>query len=102
MRWSRRALTFLTVVAAMLLPIAQVQYDIAVLDIVWRTSALSWDSPSTQLLDEMASQPVPAGDPVTGLDSRPIDASQPLLLITQEPPPGPGLAGPVTRAPPSV
>ena len=102
MRRCRRAPIFLTVVAAMLLSVAQVEYDIAVVDIVWRTSVLSWDSPSTQVFDEVASQPISPGDSATSVESRPVHASQPLRLTAQERPSWPGLPGPVTRAPPSA
>jgi hypothetical protein len=45
------------------LALAQAESSLAQLGILWRTTLLSWDSPATQILDEVASQTAPASDP---------------------------------------
>lgn len=102
MRRRRPALVTLTLVAVACLLVAHVQFDLALVSIVWRTSALSWDSPSTQLLDEMASQAAPASHAATRHESRPVLHSRRALATVMDLPAGPALGGPVTRAPPAI
>jgi len=58
----RRALV-LVVVLLGLLGAAHAQRGLARVEVLWRQSTLSWDDPASQLLDELASQPVPHADP---------------------------------------
>ena len=72
----------LALVAALVVVFVHVRSGLAVTDIVWRASVLSWDSPSTQTLDELASQSAP---PVGyAAVSRPLVAQ-----MRRSPPPAP-------------
>jgi hypothetical protein len=47
-----------------LLALSQVQATHAACGVLWRQVVVSWDNPSTQFLEETASQSVPHTDPV--------------------------------------
>jgi hypothetical protein len=102
MRRPRPRLVLLTVVTAGLLLSAHLAFNLALLDIVWRTSVLSWDSPTTQLLDEMASQAAPATEATEGPESPVVQRARALLPDRPERLSGSDPSGPATRAPPSV
>jgi hypothetical protein len=54
---------FATVLLFGVLSAGQVEHTLAHLGIVWRLALLSWDSPTTQWHDELASQSVLCADP---------------------------------------
>ena len=58
----RRARLALAVFVVALLALAQIQRPHASTSIVWRFLVVSFDSPSTQALDMLASEPAPYGD----------------------------------------
>jgi len=58
----RRARLALAVFVVALLALAQVQRPHASTNIVWRFLVVSFDSPSTQALDALATEPAPHGD----------------------------------------
>jgi hypothetical protein len=59
----RRAAFVLTLGLLSLLVVSALQASEARVSILWRASVLSWDSPATQLLDELASQGLLYADP---------------------------------------
>jgi len=58
----RRARLALAVFVVALLAVAQVQRPHASTNIVWRFLVVSFDSPSTQALDALATEPAPHAD----------------------------------------
>jgi len=56
--------TALTLAAATLLLLVQIHAPLGTLNILWRYVVLSFDNPSTQILDELACEKVPCGTPV--------------------------------------
>jgi hypothetical protein len=89
-----------------LLSVALVQQSAARLGIVWRLAVVSWDSPATQLEDEVASQGLLHDDPARRARAHALAALVPAdRLWLPAPPSGPravaGLAR-LTRAPPPV
>jgi hypothetical protein len=54
---------FATVLLIGVLSAGQVEHTLAHLGIVWRIALLSWDNPTTQWQDEIASQSVVCADP---------------------------------------
>ena len=63
----RRARLALAVFVVALLAVAQVQRPHASTNIVWRFLVVSFDSPSTQALDALATEPAPHADLVAEL-----------------------------------
>jgi hypothetical protein len=87
-----------------LLAVAHAQSGLALVGTVWRFVVLSWDSPATQLVEEVASQAVPHVDPARSLRDR-IAASRDDLAGVLTPRDGApasaaALAACGTRAPP--
>jgi hypothetical protein len=58
-----RARRLAVTVLVALLALGHLQATLAVVGIIWRASRLSWDSPATQLVEEIASAVVPVSDP---------------------------------------
>ncbi len=87
------------------LALAHAESGLAHLGILWRTTLLSWDSPATQLLDEVASQTAPASDPsrqaadsVTGACA----GERLQLLDRSHAPADPGFHRQLSRSPPTA
>ena len=91
---------------AALLALGHVQFGLALLGLVWRTAAVSWDSPVTQLLDETAVQNVPHADPRRHLDDHVRRAFGVAGVLTHPDAPaalpGAAFAAGLTRAPPRI
>jgi hypothetical protein len=91
------------ILASLLL--AAVEVSGATLRIIWRAAVLSWDSPATQLADELAGRFSPLSD--AGADARQSTrlACRPTGQLTRHhaPPPAadPELGAGITRSPPA-
>ena len=87
-----------------LLGVAHVERALARVGVLWRQSAVSWDNPATQLLEEVASQAVPHADAARQARERVVTAhrvwgrlrlaGQPAVVSTA------ALGACITRAPP--
>lgn len=102
---SRRRTVFLSVVALVgLLSLVQLQAAVGTCGSFLRAVTVSWDNPTSQVVDELASQPVPYADPARQIREQVAQArrSQARLVLPVEP--GrigrPGLDTGVTRSPP--
>lgn len=88
-----------------LLSVAAVQHSAAELAIIWRAAILSWDSPATQLQDQVASQGVLSSDPAKQAGEHALAALAPAGLLAL--PDGVGRSGDLrgtsrlTRSPPA-
>ena len=101
----RRRTAFLFVVALVgLLSLAQLQAAVGACGSVFRAAGVSWDSPTSQAADELATQSVPCADPAAQIreqadQARRSDAR--LVLPEQDGRIGrPGLDTGATRSPP--
>jgi hypothetical protein len=102
---SRRPLITATLLLAGLLVLAQTQWCLALVGIVWRSVVLSWDNPATQLVEDVASQAIPHTDPGRSLRDHAIAAARASArLRPAETPPGvhkPARSRGITRSPPA-
>lgn len=105
MRTWRPVLAIVFLIA--LLGVAQAQAGLAHLGILWREAVLSWDNPATQLVEDLASQPVPHADRIGETRDRTLAAVR-TAARTIRPgaavalPAHPALARDVCRAPPTA
>jgi hypothetical protein len=63
LRESRAAFLFVVSLLVWLASLAQVQFNLAHLGIIWRVAVLSWDNPETQDAQDVATQVVPTTEP---------------------------------------
>jgi hypothetical protein len=90
----------------LLVILSQAQAACATVSIVQRVSAVSWDSPTTQQVDELASQAVPFADPAaeTAACARTAAVRAGRLTAPDVRSPGqdPILGSGITRSPPAA
>jgi len=89
-----------------LITLAQIQWPLAHLGIVWRVVTLSWDDPATQVAQDLATETVPQAESGREVYERTRAAAQHatrMLLPTPERP-SKSLAttGRITRSPPTA
>lgn len=101
----RTRTAFLSVVALVaLLSLAQLQAAVGACGAFLRAVTLSWDSPTSQLVDELASQSVPYADPAAQIREQvaQVRRAEARLVLPAEPGRigSPGLDTGVTRSPP--
>lgn len=101
----RTRTAFLSVVTLVaLLSLAQLQAAVGACGAFLRAVTLSWDSPTSQLVDELASQSVPYADPAGQIREQVAQVRRADARLVLPAEPGrigsPGLDTGVTRSPP--
>jgi len=102
----RRSVTIGPVVLlAALLALAQAHFVLGLFGPLWRTAVMSWDNPATQVVDELACESLPHGDPSREAREHAVLAPRPcgdIQARSQVAASSPTLRSRLSRSPPSA